>query len=78
MAGYRKSKLKGYTNPMAGAEKMPMGDGPMNNAAGKVNKSTESRGDAQSRLVDALKKLRQRRTNMATGRGTDLPTTGGY
>lgn len=85
MPGYRRTKnvdagkmMKGSTSPMAGAEKMPMGDGPMHNAAGKVNKPTESRRGAMARLASALRQLRQRRTSMAAGKGTTQPTTGGY
>jgi hypothetical protein len=79
MAGYRKPKPKVRSSkpearaqniPQPGAQSMPIGEGPMNNAAGKVGK--------MGRLVAGLKKLRGRRTSMAAGKGTDLPTTGGY
>lgn len=70
MAGYRKPKPKAQNMPQPGAQSMPIGAGPMHNAAGKVGKMT--------RLVEGLKKLRGRRTSMAAGKGTDLPTTGGY
>ena len=70
MAGYRKTKPKVQNMPQPGAQSMPIGEGPMHNAVGKVGK--------MSQLVAGLRKLRGRRTSMAAGKGTDLPTTGGY
>lgn len=77
MPGYRRTKNVDAGKMMKGST-MPMGDGPMHNGAGKVNKSTESRGGTMARLASALKKLRSRRTSMAAGKGTTQPTQGGY